>query len=30
MAGDWQMKVKVTLADGHQFEQTFDQRVVMR
>lgn len=30
MAGDWQVTVKVTLADGRQFEQTFDQRVVMR
>jgi len=30
MAGNWQVTVKVTLADGRQFEQTFDQRVVMR
>lgn len=29
MAGDWQVTVKVTLADGRQFEQSFDQHVVM-
>lgn len=29
MAGDWQVTVKVTLADRRQFEQTFDQQVVM-
>jgi hypothetical protein len=28
MTGDWQVTVKVTLADGSQFEQTFDQQVV--
>ncbi|MCC6614122.1 MAG: FixH family protein [Anaerolineae bacterium] len=29
MAGDWQLAVKVTLADGRQFERVFDQQVVM-
>lgn len=29
MAGDWIVTVKVTLADGRQFEQTFEQEVVM-
>lgn len=29
MAGDWQVTVTVTLSDGRQFEQTFDQQVVM-
>lgn len=29
MAGDWQVTVKVTLTDGRQFAQTFDQEVVM-
>lgn len=30
MAGDWQVTVSVTLADGHQVKQTFDQEVVIR
>jgi hypothetical protein len=30
MAGDWQVTVTVTLADGQQVEQTFDQEVVTR
>lgn len=29
MAGDWIVTVQITLADGRQFEQTFDQAVVM-
>lgn len=29
MAGDWLVTVKITLANGDQFEQTFDQQVVM-
>jgi hypothetical protein len=29
MAGEWQVTVKVTLADGRLFEQTFDQEVSM-
>jgi hypothetical protein len=29
MAGEWQMRVSVTLADGRHFEQTFDQTIVM-
>ncbi len=29
MAGEWQVTVKVTLADGRQLEQTFDQEVSM-
>ncbi|MBI5670939.1 MAG: FixH family protein [Chloroflexi bacterium] len=30
MAGDWQVTITVTLADGQQVEQTFDQEVVIR
>ena len=29
MAGDWAVTVQVSLADGRQFEQTFDQEVVV-
>jgi hypothetical protein len=29
MAGDWQVTVKVTLADGRQFEKVFDQAVMI-